>query len=69
VDGKEEIMSDNTKQVEEVRALEAAELEEISGGILRELIVSIYASLIYDRIKEPGPMYKAAVGTLKGWGD
>jgi hypothetical protein len=25
--------------------------------------------MVYDRIKEPGPMYKAAVGTLKGWGD
>ena len=62
-------MSDSTKQVEEMRALEPAELEQISGGVLKELIFTVWASMVYDRIKEPGPMYKAAVGTLKGWGD
>ena len=62
-------MSDSTKQIEEMRALEPAELEQISGGVLKELIFTVWASMVYDRIKEPGPMYKAAVGTLKGWGD
>jgi hypothetical protein len=62
-------MSDNTKQLEEMRTLEPAELDDVSGGLLKELIVTIWMSMVYDRIKEPGPMYKAAVGTLKGWGD
>ena len=62
-------MSDNTKHEEELRALDSAELDQISGGVLRERIFTIWASMVYDRIKEPGPMYKAAVGTLKGWGD
>ena len=62
-------MSDSTKQIEGMRALEPGELEQISGGVLKELIFTVWASMVYDRIKEPGPMYKAAVGTLKGWGD
>ena len=48
------IMSASTEQAaEEFRALTADDLEAVSGGFVKEIALSIAASLLYDWLKAP----------------